>query len=65
MERRHDRERDHWLRVSLKFNAEKFPAGIPNIKVEKQGRAVYDPRTGLTGYSNNAALVIPTITAIT
>lgn len=47
-----------WLRVSLKFNAEKFPAGIPNIKVEKQGRAVYDPRTGLTGYSNNAALVI-------
>lgn len=47
-----------WLRVSLKFNAEKFPAGIPNIKVEKQGRAIYDPRTGLTGYSNNAALVI-------
>ncbi|EMU1868506.1 DUF1983 domain-containing protein [Salmonella enterica] len=47
-----------WLRVSLKFNAEKFPAGIPNIKVEKQGRDIYDPRTGLTGYSNNAALVI-------
>ncbi|HEE0082177.1 TPA: DUF1983 domain-containing protein [Citrobacter youngae] len=47
-----------WLRVSLKFSAEKFPSGIPNIKVEKYGRAVYDPRTGLTGYSNNAALVI-------
>ncbi|EAO3197399.1 DUF1983 domain-containing protein [Salmonella enterica] len=47
-----------WLRVSLKFNAEKFPSGIPNIKVEKFGREVYDPRTGLTEYSNNAALVI-------
>ncbi|EMM5415659.1 DUF1983 domain-containing protein [Citrobacter amalonaticus] len=47
-----------WLRVSLKFSAEKFPSGIPNIKVEKFGRVVYDPRTGLTGYSNNAALVI-------
>lgn len=47
-----------WLRVSLKFNAEKFPSGIPNIKVEKLGRAIYDPRTGQTAYSNNAALVI-------
>ncbi|HHG9580221.1 TPA: DUF1983 domain-containing protein [Citrobacter freundii] len=47
-----------WLRVSLKFSAEKFPSGIPNIKVEKYGRTVYDPRTGLTAYSNNAALVI-------
>lgn len=47
-----------WLRVSLKFNAEQFPSGIPNIKAEKLGRAVYDPRTGLTAYSNNAALCI-------
>ncbi|WP_338464534.1 phage tail tip protein J-related protein [Franconibacter daqui] len=47
-----------WLRLSLKFNAEKFPSGIPNVRVEKFGRAVYDPRTGLTGYSNNAALCI-------
>ncbi|WP_343711183.1 phage tail tip fiber protein [Kosakonia radicincitans] len=47
-----------WLRISMKFNAEKFPAGIPNIKVEKLGRKVYDPRTGQTVYSNNAALCI-------
>lgn len=46
------------LRVSLKFNADKYPSGIPNIKLEKQGREVYDPRDGLTKYSNNAALVI-------
>lgn len=47
-----------WLRLSLKFNAEKFPSGIPNVRVEKYGRLVYDPRTGQTGYSNNAALCI-------
>lgn len=47
-----------WLRVSLKFNAEKFPSGIPNIKVEKSGRKVYDPRTGRTEYSNNLALCV-------
>lgn len=47
-----------WLRVTLKFDAEKFPAGIPNITVEKLGRQVYDPRTGTTLYSNNAALCI-------
>ncbi|WP_312158137.1 phage tail tip fiber protein [Pantoea piersonii] len=47
-----------WLRVTLKFDAEKFPAGIPNITVEKMGKKVYDPRTGATVYSNNAALCI-------
>ena len=47
-----------WLRLSLKYDAEKFPSGIPNVKVEKTGRKVYDPRTGLTTYSNNAALCI-------
>lgn len=47
-----------WLRLSLKFSAEAFPSGIPNVTVEKLGRAVYDPRTGVTAYSNNAALCI-------
>lgn len=47
-----------WLRVSLKYSAEKFPSGIPNIKVEKTGRKVYDPRTGRTEYSNNLALCV-------
>lgn len=47
-----------WLRLTLKFKAEKFPSGIPNVRVEKYGRAVYDPRTGSTLYSNNAALCI-------
>lgn len=47
-----------WMRVTLKFNAEKFPSGIPNVRVEKFGRKVYDPRTSTTIYSNNAALCI-------
>ncbi len=47
-----------WLRLSLTFDAEKFPSGIPNVRVEKFGHAVYDPRTGKTEYSNNAALCI-------
>lgn len=47
-----------WLRLSLKYNAEKFPSGIPNVKVERTGRKVYDPRTGRTEYSNNQALCV-------
>ncbi|UPT52979.1 tail fiber protein [Hafnia phage yong3] len=47
-----------YLRITLKFNQEKFPSGLPNIRVVKYGWKVYDPRTGKTQYSNNAALVI-------
>lgn len=47
-----------WLRLSLTFDAEKYPSGIPNVRIEKFGHAVYDPRTNWTGYSNNAALCI-------
>lgn len=47
-----------WLRLTLKFDAEKFPSGIPNVTVEKMGRKVYDPRTGTTIYTSNAALCI-------
>ena len=47
-----------WLRISFKFNAEKFPSGLPNIKLLKRGRRVYDPRSGYTIFSDNAALVI-------
>lgn len=47
-----------WLRVTLKFDAEKFPSGLPNIKVEQFGREVWDPRDNKTKWSDNAALVI-------
>lgn len=47
-----------WLRLTLKYDAEKFPYGVPNIKVEVWGKPVYDPRTNKTAWSNNGALII-------
>ena len=47
-----------WLRISLKFDQEKFPAGLPNIKIQLRGKKVYDPRTQQTAWSDNAALCI-------
>lgn len=47
-----------WLRLTLRYDAEKFPYGVPNIKVEVWGKPVYDPRTNKTAWSNNGALII-------
>lgn len=47
-----------WLRLTLKYDAEKFPYGVPNVKVEVWGKPVYDPRTNKTAWSNNGALII-------
>lgn len=47
-----------WARISLKFSVEKFPAGLPNIKFEVEGKKVYNPLTKVTEWSANAALCI-------
>lgn len=47
-----------WLRISLKFDQDKFPAGLPNIKVLLRGKKLFDPRTNTTAWSDNAALAI-------
>ncbi|QKJ48916.1 DUF1983 domain-containing protein [Proteus vulgaris] len=47
-----------WLRVTLTFDQEKFPYGLPNVKCEIWGKKLFDPRTGKTEWSNNGALVI-------
>ena len=47
-----------WLRVTLTFDQEKFPYGLPNVKCEIWGKKLFDPRTGETKWSNNGALVI-------
>lgn len=47
-----------YIRVSLKFDQELFPSGIPNIKALVRGKRVYDPRDGQTKWTDNAALVI-------
>lgn len=46
-----------FVRVSLKYSAEKIPSGIPDTRFVVRGRNdIYDPRTGNTGYSANTAL---------
>lgn len=47
-----------WLRISFKFDSEKFPSGLPNVRVTKRGAEVYDPRSGQMVFTDNAALVI-------
>ncbi len=45
--------------LKLDYDADMFPSGQPNVRATIQGREdIYDPRTGATGYSNNAALCI-------
>jgi hypothetical protein len=48
-----------FVRVSLKYSAEKFPSGIPDTRFVVRGRNdIYDPRTGSTIYTENTALHI-------
>lgn len=46
------------VRIGLKYDQELFPAGLPNLKFEVEGKLVWDPRTNNTIYSNNAAICI-------
>lgn len=54
---------DHRLRktayvhVRLKYDQD-VSAGLPTITADVKGRKLYDPRAGLTGFSDNPALVI-------
>ena len=48
-----------YLYVRLEFNNDVFPLGIPNISAVVKGKKVYDPRTGLTAWSDNAAPLHP------
>jgi hypothetical protein len=42
--------------VRLRWNATLFPNGAPTITFDIKGKPVFDPRTGLTAYSENPAL---------
>lgn len=44
--------------VRLTWNQDLFGGGLPNITAIVKGKKLYDPRTGATVYSNNAALCI-------
>ena len=43
--------------IRLKYDTDAF-GGIPNMEFELKGRKVYDPRNGVTAWSDNAALCI-------
>ena len=47
-----------YLYVKLKYDADVFPEGIPNISAEIKGKKLLDFRTSTTAYSNNPALVL-------
>lgn len=44
------------LHVTLVYDPDVFPSGIPNISAVVRGKKVYDPRTGLTVWSRNPAV---------
>ena len=46
------------LHITLKYDQDIFPSGIPNVSAVVRGKKVYDPRTGLTGWTRNAALCV-------
>lgn len=46
------------LYLRLKWDADKFPSGLPNINVVVKGRKLYDFRTTTTGFSDNPVLVL-------
>ena len=47
-----------YLYVRYEFDQTVFANGVPLITAKVKGKKVEDPRTGVTGYSNNAALCI-------
>jgi hypothetical protein len=47
-----------YLYIKLTWSGDVFPRGIPNIKAVVRGKKLYDPRTGLTVWSQNLALAV-------
>lgn len=46
------------VHVRLKWDANKFPNGVPNITFDIDGALVYDPRSSTRAFSSNAALCL-------
>jgi len=47
-----------YVYVRISHSVDRFSSGIPNISAIVKGKKVYDPRNGLTAYSNNLALCV-------
>lgn len=46
-----------YLKVECAFDPDAFPSGLPNISAVVRGAKLYDPRSGLTAWSENPALM--------
>lgn len=44
--------------ITMYYDEAKYASGIPTVKAVIKGKKVYDPRTGLTAWSDNPALCI-------
>ncbi|MES2973354.1 MAG: hypothetical protein V4757_07080 [Pseudomonadota bacterium] len=47
-----------YLIAEYTYDETAFPTGLPNVTVLMRGARVYDPRTGLTAWSQNPALLM-------
>lgn len=47
-----------YIYVRLEYNSDVFPAGLPKPTAIVKGKKLYDPRTGMTAWSNNWALAL-------
>ena len=47
-----------YLYIRYEYDQESFANGLPLVTAVVKGKKVFDPRTGITAYSNNAALCI-------
>lgn len=45
-----------YLYIRFKYDREVWPNGLPNIKAVVKGAKIFDPRTGLTAWTDNWAL---------
>ncbi|MDO8778109.1 MAG: hypothetical protein Q7K57_57205 [Burkholderiaceae bacterium] len=47
-----------YLLVNMVYDETAFPSGAPNVTAVVRGAKLYDPRTGLTAWSENPALML-------
>lgn len=47
-----------YLKVELDYDPDAFPNGLPNVSALVRGAKLYDPRTGLTAWSENPVLMM-------
>lgn len=45
-----------WIKYEFDYDPDAFPSNFPNPSVRVRGAKLYDPRTGLTAFSENPAL---------